>query len=259
VCFSTRNGTSLTRVRKHTLRRTKHLAANMPTPPSIPSVLESSDPRFEFFNYYGNTSLFALDVLRRHGNLPQMKLLSIASRMPHLADYLGLFHTVHHNTMVQTSLPLAAELCPAKLVMHQCDLFELPPLEVDCVISHAAIHCMNDTRYGNASSPDGWQKPYRAATKIRQIIGDKPTPAIVSISVNRDEGFFENNTHLSHEKFIRSFESAGFHLQEYFFDYLCGGIPQKPLYMQHEYRRSKTLPEASDSPRTWVVGNYYFL
>jgi len=231
----------------------------MSNPPSIPSVLESNDPKFEFINYYGNTSLFALDVLRRHGSLSEMKLLSIATRMPHLADYLALFHTVHHNTMVHTSLPLPAELSPANLVMHQRDLFELEALDVDCVISHAAIHCMNDTRYGNSQSNDGWQKPYRAAAKIRAIVGPKPTPTIVSVSVNHEEGFFDNNTHLSHEKFIRSFEAAGFKLQEYFFDYLCGGIPQKPQYMQPEFRRSKTPPAADISPKTWVVGNYYFL
>src|SRR5881227_67647 len=107
----------------------------MNTPASIPSVLESSDPRLEFINYYGNTSLFALDVLRRRGNLSEMKLLSIGSRMPHLADYLGLFHTVHHNTMVRTCLPLPPERFGARLAMHQCDLFELGALDVDCVIS----------------------------------------------------------------------------------------------------------------------------
>ena len=231
----------------------------MINPPSIPSVLESNDPKLEFINYYGNTSVFTLDVLRRHGALSEMKLLSIASRMPHLADYLALFHTVHHNTMVQTCLPLPAELFPAKLVMHRRDLFELDAMDVDCVISHAAIHCMNDTRYGNAQSADGWQKPYRAAAKLRRIVGPKPTPIIVSISVNQEEGFVDNNTHLSHDKFIRSFEAAGFTLQEHFFDYLCGGIPQKPEYMQPEFRRSKTLPDTGGSPKSWVVGNYYFL
>lgn len=220
-------------------------------------MLESNDPKFEFINYYGNTSLFALDVLRRHGALSDMKLLSIASRMPHLADYLALFHTVHHNTMTDTRLPLPPERCPARLVMHQKDLFDLEPLDIDCVISHAAIHCLNDSRYGNAPTDTGRRKPYRAAWKIRQIVGTKPTPVIVSISVNRDEGFFDNNTHLSHDRFIQSFTEAGFVLQEHFFDYLCGGITQQPQYMEWAYRRSKAFPE-SESAKTWVVGNYYF-
>jgi hypothetical protein len=83
-------------------------------------------------------------------------------------------------------------------------------------------------------------------------------PTIVSIAVNREEGFFDNNAQLAHDKFIQSFERSGFSLREYFFDYVSGGIPQRPEYMDWEYRRSKTLPEACESPKQWVVGNYYF-
>ena len=50
-------------------------------------------------------------------------------------------------------------------------------------------------------------------------------PGVYAVQpIHREEGFFDNNTHLSHEKFVRSFEVAGFKLQENFFDYLCGGI-----------------------------------
>jgi hypothetical protein len=221
-------------------------------------MLVSNDPKFEFVNYYGNTSIFALDVLRKHGRLEEMKLLSIACLMPHLSDYLALFDTVHHNTMVTTKLPLAAELFPAKFVEHQCDFFTLPRLDVDCVISHAAIHCFNDTRYGNAGQNDGWQKPYQAAAKIREIAGPKQLPCVVSVSINREELFLDNNVHLAHDKFIQSFEMAGFKLREYFFDYVSGGCPQKPEYFELKYRRSKHLPEVNESPKHWVVGNYYF-
>jgi hypothetical protein len=220
-------------------------------------VLESKDPTFEFINYYGNTSLFALDVLRRHGRLSDMRLLSVGCLMPHLADYLAIFDTVHHNTITETRLPLPAEQCPARLVLHRRDLFELPPLEIDCIISHAAIHCFNDTRYGNTNSAEGWQKPYQTAAKLREIAG-RPVPAIVSIAVHREEGFFDNNAHLGHEKFIRSFEQTGWKLQDHFFDYVCGGITQRPEYMELSYRRSKTLPETPSSPKEWIVGNYYF-
>jgi hypothetical protein len=221
-------------------------------------MLWSTDPKLEFINYYGNSSLFALDVLRRLGQLEQMKLFSIGCLMPHLADYLALFHTVHHNTLVTTKLPMPPELFPAKFVEHQRDFFDLPALDIDCVISHVAIHCFNDTRYGNASSNDGWQKPYKAAAKLRQMVGPRKLPAIISIAVNEQEGFFDNNVHLSHEKFIASFESAGFKLREYFFDYVCGGTTFKPEYLEYEFRRSKKLPGQNESPRQWVVGNYYF-
>jgi hypothetical protein len=222
-------------------------------------MLVSNDPKFEFINYHGNTSMFALEILRCRGPLEKMKLLSIACLMPHLADYLALFHTVHHNSLVTTRLPLPPELFAAKFVEHQIDFFDLPPMEIDCVISHAAIHCFNDSRYGNNTSSDGWQKPYQVPAKLRQIVGNKPTPVIASIAVNRTEGFYDNNVHLSHERFIESFRKAGFELREYFFDYVCGGIPQKPEYLDFGYRRSKELPENQANPKEWVAGNYYFI
>jgi hypothetical protein len=220
-------------------------------------MLTSTDPTLEFINYYGNTSLFALDVLRKQGRLDQMKLLSIGCLMPHLADYLGLFQSVHHNTLVTTRLPMPPGLFPAKFVEHRMDFFGLPALNIDCVISHAAIHCFNDTRYGNARSSD-WQKPYLAAGKLREIAGPKRLPVIVSIAVNREEGFFDNNVHLAHGKFVASFERAGFMLREYFFDYVCGGTSFRPEYLEYGYRRSKHLPSQVESPQQWVVGNYFF-
>ena len=221
-------------------------------------MLESTDPKFEFVNYHGNTSLFALSAFRRHGRLSDMRLLSVACLMPHLADYLGIFDTVHHNTLTETRLPLAAEECPAKLVVHRRDLFELPQLDVDCVISHAAIHCFNDTRYGNASTTEGWAKPYRAAAKLREIAG-RTVPTVVSVAVHQEEGFFDNNAHLGHARFVESFEAAGFGLKDHFFDYVCGGIAQQPEYLEPAWRRSKTLPPHPPAkPREWVVGNYYF-
>jgi hypothetical protein len=226
-------------------------------------MLESNDPKFEFINYYGNTSIFALDILRRHGDLGKMNLLSIAGRMPHFADYLAIFNTVHHVTMVNTSLPFRIDQSPAKLVMHRQDFFSLEPLDVDCVISHAAIHCFNDTRYGNTSTQEGFQKPYHVPRKLRQIVGNRRIPAIISIAVNKEEGFFDNNVHLSHDKFIAAFAGAGWEMQDYFFDYVCGGgIPHKDEYFKPEYRRSKKFPEPSNTPKApmeWVVGVYYFL
>ena len=126
------------------------------------------------------------------------------------------------------------------------------------MISHAAIHCFNDTRYGNAHSAEGFQKPYAVPAKLRQIIGQKKVPVIVSIAVNREEGFFDNNAHLAHDKFVAAFEDSDFQLQDYFFDYLCGGIPQTPQCLEVEYRRSKTLPKATGSRWHYVIGNYYF-
>jgi hypothetical protein len=216
---------------------------------------ESEDPRFEFVDYYGNTSIFALRSILRHGEFKDMNLLSVACLRAHLVDYMSIFRSVHHVTMAQTRLPIPPD--PSFHLLQQ-DFFSLPSLDVDCVISHAAIHCFNDTRYGNAHSAEGFQKPYQVPAKLRQIIGQKKVPVIVSIAVNREEGFFDNNAHLAHDKFVAAFEDSDFQLQDYFFDYLCGGIPQTPQCLEVEYRRSKTLPKATGSRWHYVIGNYYF-
>jgi len=186
-----------------------------------------------------------------------MKLLSIACRMSHLADYLGIFHTVYHNTMMETLLPFTSEQFPARYVEYRQDFFSMPPLDVDCVMSHSAIHCFNDSRYGNAAASDAWEKPYQAATKLRQIVGDRKIPAFITVPVNRHENFRDNNVHLLHEKFIRSFEQAGFMLQDHYFDYVSGGLTQNRGYLELPYRRSQDLPTETLA-KEFVIGNYYF-
>jgi hypothetical protein len=216
---------------------------------------EAEHPNFECIDYYGNTSLFALESIRRHGDFKDMNLLSIASLRAHLVDYIAIFRSVQHVTMVETRLP-TRKIDSFRLLRQ--DFFSLPRLEVDCVISHAAIHCFNDSRYGNAHSPEGFGRPYQSAGKLREIVGPARVPVVVSIAVNEHEGLFDNNAHLGHEKFVAAFTGAGFELRDYFFDYLCGGIPQKPEYLEPEYRRSKRLP--GDTGKRWhyVIGNYYF-
>ncbi|MGA9996659.1 MAG: hypothetical protein WBP93_14675 [Pyrinomonadaceae bacterium] len=218
-------------------------------------------PDLEYIDFYGNTSLFALEVLQQHGALQEMRLFSLGNKMAHLADYLALFSTVYHNTLLQTAIPFADEHGAGKLVLLKEDFFGLPKLEVDCVISHAAIHCLNDTRYGNRGSMSGWQRPYQAAAKLREIVGDKSLPVIVSIAAHKTESFIDDNARLSHEKFVASFSEAGFTLQKYFFDYLCYGLPFRSEYFDTEYRRSQCLPTPAQAPGEYhyVIGNYYFL
>jgi len=223
-------------------------------------MLYSTDPKLEFVNYYGNTSMFSLDILRKSVKpINEMNLLSIGCLMPHLADYIGLFNHVHHNSMTETRLPVTPQSIADRYTEHRYDFFELPELNVDAVFSHAAIHCFSDPRYGNDSNETDQRKPYQAAGKLRQIIGSKKIPVVVSIAVNEQEGFFRDNVHLGHARFIESFKSAGFELRDYFFDYVCGGIAFKPEYLNCETRRSKTLPGVGPSGREWVVGNYWFV
>lgn len=217
--------------------------------------------KVEFIDFYGNTSLFALEVMQRHGKLNEMSLLSLGNRMAHLADYVAVFGTVYHCTLLKTLFPVTTNGRSRNLVVLQEDFFELTTLSVDCVISQASIHCLNDSRYGNQADTPGWQRPYQAAKKLRQTIGNRSIPIVVSIAVHRKESMIDDNARLSHEKFVESFLSAGFSLQEYFFDYCCYGMPQRAEYFEEPYRRAKELPTDADaaSEYNYVIGNYYFL
>jgi hypothetical protein len=218
-----------------------------------------ADPKTEFVNAYANTSLFALSVLRQHGPLADMSLLSVGCHMTHLSDYLALFRTVHHNTMAQTHLPISPEFFPATFVEHRMDFFDLPPLRVDAVISHFAFHCFNDTRYGNTCTTEGWAKPYQVPLKLRQLIGDRRVPIVASVAVNRQHVSYDGNALLGHNELVAAFEAAGFRLAEYFFDYLCGGMSYQPQFMAPEFRRSKELPPVATWPGEWLAGNYFFI
>lgn len=217
--------------------------------------------KLEFIDYWGNTSLFALEVIQRHGRLNEMRLLSVGNRMAHLADYVALFRKVYHSTTLKTMLPFDNGSFGKDITVLDGDFFQLGKLDVDCVISQASIHCLNDSRYGNEASKAGWRRPYQAAQKLREIIGDKSMPVVVSIGVHRTESWIDDNARLSHDKFLESFIGAGFSLQEHFFDYCCYGMPQLPEYFEPHYRRSKELPTNEQAPGeyNYVIGNYYFV
>jgi hypothetical protein len=229
---------------------------------TVGALADSLEHQVEFVDFWSNTSLYALEVIQSHGRLSDMQLLSIGNRMSHVADYVALFRSIYHSTLLNTVVPDASRFStPRQLQILKGDFFELPSLDVDCVISQAAIHCLNDTRYGNEGNSNGWQRPYQAAGKLRQIIGKKTVPVIVSIAAHRTESFIDDNARLAHDKFVESFVAAGFSLQDHFFDYLCYGMPARPEYLESPYRRSKTLPNDQEAPNEYhyVIGNYYFL
>lgn len=217
--------------------------------------------KVEFIDFYGNTSLFALEVMQRHGTLNQMRLLSLGNRMSHLADYVAVFGTVYHSTLLKTLFPIATTGPSRNLVVLEEDFFQLTPLPVDCVISQASIHCLNDSRYGNPANKAGWRRPYQAAKKLREIIGERSIPIVVSIAVHRKESMIDDNARLSHEEFVESFRDAGFSLREHFFDYWCHGMPQRAEYFKEQYRRATELPKDEQAPSeyNYVIGNYYFV
>jgi hypothetical protein len=222
---------------------------------------ESKIAGFEYIDSYGNTSMFALDVVRKKGDVSRMRLLSLGCRMNHLADYAQIFQSVHHNTMLDTHIPIVAENGNEKLVTLRKDFFTLSPLDVDCVISQATLQCYNWTAYGNQDFGSDVRKSYRVPQKLRSIIGEKSIPIIISVPVGHEEHLFDNNAHLSAETFVNSFTDAGFNLQLHFFDYVSGSLPLLPEYLKPEYRRASSLPgrDILDNEWKYVIGNYYFL
>ncbi len=219
------------------------------------------EKKIEFIDFYGNTSLFALEVMQRHGKLKEMRLFSLGNRVAHMVDYVAVFGTVYHSTLLKTFFPTPTTGPSRNLVLLEKDFFELTPLPLDCVISQASIHCLNDSRYGNQADKAGWRRPYQAARKLREIIGERSIPVVVSIAVHRTESFIDDNARLSHDKFLECFRGAGFSLQEHFFDYCCYGMPQRTEYLETRYRRATELPtdEQAPSEYNYVIGNYYFV
>jgi hypothetical protein len=234
-----------------------------PNEPSgtVGAMADKLQEKLEFIDFWANTSLFALETIQTHGRLSDMRLLSIGNRMAHLADYAALFATIYHSTLLETQVPDNRDGNARNLEILIGDFFDLPKLEVDCVVSQGAIHCLNDTRYGNQGNASGWQRPYQAAAKLREIIPEKPIPIVISIATHRRESLIDDNARLAHDRFVDSFQDAGFSLQHHFFDYLCYGMPAREEYLTPKYRRAKELPDDKEAPSdyNYVIGNYYFL
>jgi hypothetical protein len=228
----------------------------MPTPTAHPSLVPPAG--VEIADHYANTSLYFLELLAKRGALCDMRVLSLGSRVSHITDYVGLFRTLYHNTTVPTYLPMDESELSGRFVLLERDFFELPPLEVDAVISQAAIHCLSDSRYGNQPSLNE-RRPYAVGRKLRQILPLRPVPIVVSVAVNRDEYLLDTLTHLSHDAFIESFTSEGFALQDSYFDYLSGGWPLEEEYQKPQYRRHPFLPVSSVAQWHYVQGTYFFL
>ena len=128
---------------------------------------------------------------------------------------------------------------------------ELYMNEVKVCISHAAIHCMNDTRYGNKGQKKG--RPYLFAGKLCELCPNVQH-VIVSVPVNEKEHMADNATWLSDRKFIKSFTDHGFVLKNTAYDKHC--LPENE-YSQSD-RITKEFPSDYCKSHPYVAGNYYF-
>jgi hypothetical protein len=200
---------------------------------------------------------YALHRLTDHGRLSEMKLVCCTARMYHLADYAALFGTVYHSSMHETHWPPSGR---GDSISYVGDLFDLEPLPVDCIISHATMHCLSDTRYGNETQTDKspMVRPYLFPAQLRRMVGDRSLPTFVTVAVNHDERDWENNRWLSHEGVLKCFGASGSNLQDYYFDYLTGGCTNPDRFRADAYRQAKDLPPPSLEGVDYVMGTYYF-
>jgi len=230
-------------------RAAKHASA--PPPPSS-LILPPEE-----LDYHALASRYALHRLTDYGALSEMKLLCCTARMCHLADYAALFGTVYHSSMLETHWPPSERRDP---IFYRGDFFDLEPLPVDCVISHTTMHCVSDTRYGNAimTEKSPMARPYLFPAQLRRIIGDRSVPTFVTVAINHEERDWENNRWLSHESVLKCFAESGFNLQDYYFDYLTGGCINPDRFRTAAYRQTKELPPPSLEGVDYVVGTYYF-
>ena len=91
--------------------------------------------------------------------------------------------------------------------------------EVEILISHATIHCMGDTRYGNTNERQN-DRIYGFAQFVAGLCKNLKH-IIVSVPVNERENLANNASWLNDKKFINSFEENGYKLKKAIYDKRC--------------------------------------
>jgi hypothetical protein len=99
------------------------------------------------------------------------------------------------------------------------------------------MHCVSDTRYGNAimTEKSPMARPYLFPAQLRRIVGERSVPTFVTVAVNHEERDWENNRWLSHEGVLKCFAASGFNLRDYYFDYLTGGCTNPDRFRTDAY------------------------
>lgn len=210
----------------------------------------------ESYSYYASTQCFANECLHLDFS-GKIHLLSMAGKVEHIVPMIPMCEELVHISM----MPMDDEyelngLITKPIKTYYEDFFALETDEllkrVNCMISHAAIHCMNDTRYGN--DPTGREfKSYLFAQRL-VVICPNIEMAIVSVPVNENDCIKDNSSYLSNNKFIDSFEKAGFKLVKTLYDKNC---LKGNLYEKGE-RFSDAFPADYCTNHRYVVGNYCF-
>lgn len=176
----------------------------------------------ESYDDYSATTAAVVDGLI-HAGLSEWNILSVGGCIRHIVPLLPMFNKFVHSTMIpiEDKDDIKDLLNQVDVIEYNGDFFEIDDnnkdLEnINVVISHETIHCMNDTRYHNSS--DGIiSRPYLFADKVCRLC-----PCVknifVSVNVAKEEQLLNNATVLSEKKFIESFEKEGFSVKKAVYD-----------------------------------------
>ena len=213
----------------------------------------------ENYGYYSATTMFMHRKMKEIWGEEKINLLSVGGRVAYVVPMIPFCTNLLHLSMIpmeeKDELKNICDNCNINQMVG--DFFEFRSTEefkrINVLVSHATIHCMNDTRYGNDVSNREF-KSYLFAKKLVELCPNIKY-AIVSVPVNLEEAIVNNSTHLSDRKFIKSFEDEGFRLESCLYDKKC--------LSENEYecgeRFSKEFPIDYGRQHQYVVGNYCFV
>lgn len=115
----------------------------------------------EQYDYYSATTAFAYSNFKRILD-GRIRLFSLAGKVEHITPMMGVCDSVFHLSMMpfEDADDLKSVISDYdNMVIKQGDFFLLEKNEVleqvNALVSHATIHCMNDTRYNNTEKMGG--------------------------------------------------------------------------------------------------------
>lgn len=216
----------------------------------------------EDYDYYSLTTAFMINELKNElknegGGFEGKICLSVGCKIGYLVVMLPLFKKVIHSTMEEMCEKEEVNKIFENKIMEVCgDFMQLAEeeslKEVEVVLSHATIHCMQDSRYGN-KFVEG-ETPYCFSNKLSSICPNAKH-IIVSVPVNDNDNIVDNGSWLCDQKFIDSFVSNGYRIQAKLYDKNC--LAQN-LYDVND-RVSREFPREYAKNHAYIIGNYHFV
>lgn len=205
----------------------------------------------ESYDYYSATTTFMVNNISR---VDSKIVFSLGGRVQQIVPLLGMLDRLYHCSVIRMKHDIDLRNLPGAcdfIAIYE-DFFNIEHRkefdEINIVISHACIHCLNDTRYFNNEEEF---RSYKVARRINELFPNV-NMVILSAAVNKMGCIKDNSSFLCEEQLVESFLSNGFFLDEKFYDLECG--------MEHVYcvgdRFLKNIPDLDVDK--YVIGNYCF-